>query len=392
MRVTRGLQKLRKHFAKLGYAGSAVALASRIGEAGAAPLPTGFVGQVKEKRTVKNFKMTVLTLILASLPVAVVRAAEPGTAVTVAPDIAGTRIQAYPRAAWSEKARCWLVAWREGDVTEEKAEIWCARVSADGQSLDPKGICLAPAKNLCDRPSVACDGKDFLVVWEDFRNGKDWDVSGARVSGDGKLLDPGGVVVVGGQHNQCRPVATFCKGQYAVVFQGFVAGKGPAGAPGTGYVTQCMRLSADGKSLDQDAVPVSDPLVKQHVWQPFAAAGGDAPGYRSLFRETSVRRGTRPAAGLADRGRRAEALFVQGRCGGRQRLVRRRGPQRRGRCRGVLEVYRRLDPPGGPGAGGRRRERRGDRSGEDRRKRRGSRRTDGCVPRRREGRLRPRGG
>ena len=112
-------------------------------------------------------------------------AAAQGPAVDVAPQAQGTRIQQWPRAAWSEGAKCWLVAWREGDVTEGKSEIWCARVSADGKALDPQGLRLAEARNLADRPSVASDGKDFLVVWEDLRNGKDWDLYASRVTGEG---------------------------------------------------------------------------------------------------------------------------------------------------------------------------------------------------------------
>ncbi len=205
-----------------------------------------------------------------------------GDAIDVAPKAEGTRIQQWPRAAWSETAKCWLVAWREGDVTEEKAEIWCARVAADGKALDPAGIRLAKTGTLADHPCVASDGKDFLVVWEDLRNGADpstgsghgWDVYGARVTSEGKAAEENGFLIAGGAHNQCRPASAFCKGSYAVAFLSF-EGKGAPGAGQSGYVLRSVRVSPDGKLVDDAPVALSDTKMKLKVWNPIAAAGTD---------------------------------------------------------------------------------------------------------------------
>jgi hypothetical protein len=127
-----------------------------------------------------------LGLVLAA---AAGQAAEVGPAVEVASKAEGTRYQTWASAAWSEGAKAWLVAWREGYLNEPEtgSDIWCGRVSADpstgsGQAvkvLDPAGIRLTKGKGLKDRPRVASDGKGWLVVWEDLSNGKDWDVRGS---------------------------------------------------------------------------------------------------------------------------------------------------------------------------------------------------------------------
>jgi hypothetical protein len=179
-------------------------------------------------------------------------AAEMTAPAEVAPQAQGTRSQTWASAAWSAGAKCWLVAWREGFLNEPVSDIWCARVSADGKALDPAGIRLTKGQGLKDRPRVASDGKGFLVVWEDLSNGKDWDVRGARVSGEGKVLDAEGFLVAGGDpaspassaaagHNQARPDVAFAKGNYFAVWQGFVD---------DGYGVYGARISPDGKVLD----------------------------------------------------------------------------------------------------------------------------------------------
>jgi len=194
-----------------------------------------------------------------------------GPAAEVAPNVQETRQQMWPRAAWSKGAKSWLVAWREGCINEGETDIFCARVSADGKALDPAGILVARAKDRQERPGVASDGKGFLVVWEDFRNGKDYDVYAARVSVDGKVLDEGGFPVATGAHNQCRPVVAFAGGSYYVAWQAF-RGDGVPGNPGTGYVLYGARVSPAGKVLDPGGVLVTDASGKAHADNAVAAA------------------------------------------------------------------------------------------------------------------------
>ena len=49
-------------------------------------------------------------------------------------------------------------------------------------------------------PAVAWSGTNHLVVWTDFRGGRNYpDVYGARVTGAGELLDPAGIRIATGR-------------------------------------------------------------------------------------------------------------------------------------------------------------------------------------------------
>ena len=194
-----------------------------------------------------------MVLLVMLMPVLLHAEVSVSDGVDVAPDVKDTRTQMWPRAAWSAEKTSWLVAWREGDTSEFGSDIWCARVTADGKALDVAGIKVCAATDNQERPWVASDGTDFLVVWEDFRNGKEYDVYAARVSADGKVLDPDGFLVAGGAHNQCHPVVAFVDGHYMVVWQSFVAD-----AAGR-YLLYGARLSKAGKLLDPKGVLLTPP-------------------------------------------------------------------------------------------------------------------------------------
>ncbi len=106
-----------------------------------------------------------------------------------------------PSAAFGKDV--FLVVWRAG--MNEAADIVGLRLDKTGKALDSKPFVVSGAKDCQERPRVASNGKGFLVVWQDLRDGKDWDVYAARVSPDGKVLDADGILVAGGENNQCEP-------------------------------------------------------------------------------------------------------------------------------------------------------------------------------------------
>jgi hypothetical protein len=237
-------------------------------------------------------KRIALASMLGALVATACPAGEAGAPVDVAPKAEGTHKQAWAAAAWCDAAKIWLVAWREGDLNapETGTDIWCARVSDDGKALDPAGVRLTKGKGLKDHPRVASDGKaGFLVVWEDLSNGKDWDVRGARVSAEGKALDPDGILIGGDPaspggsaaagHNQARPDVAFTGGSYLVVWQAFHStGAGDPGIPAkeTGYAINAARVSTEGKASEAKTVDVAPGTAGQLTEPSLAARGDDA--------------------------------------------------------------------------------------------------------------------
>jgi hypothetical protein len=74
------------------------------------------------------------------------------------------------------------------------SDLYAARVSADGQVLDPTPIPVV-VPGSASAPAVQWDGTTYMVVWQDFRSGTDDDIYGGRVASDGRVLDGSGVPV-----------------------------------------------------------------------------------------------------------------------------------------------------------------------------------------------------
>jgi hypothetical protein len=79
----------------------------------------------------------------------------------------------------------YIVVWY--DERSGSADIYGARVGADGTVLDPSGIAISTAAEDQYWPAVTFDGTNYLVVWTDWRNGS-YDIYGARVGTGGSVL------------------------------------------------------------------------------------------------------------------------------------------------------------------------------------------------------------
>jgi hypothetical protein len=88
----------------------------------------------------------------------------------------------------------YLVVW-QGRVNPRLRNIYLTRVSTGGDILDGGPIRLAPSPKDQASPTVAFNGENYFVVWQDFRSGKFWDIYGARVAPSGEVLDTKGIPI-----------------------------------------------------------------------------------------------------------------------------------------------------------------------------------------------------
>lgn len=98
----------------------------------------------------------------------------------------------------------YLVAWAD-NRSARGYDIYCARVTPEGQVLDTDGIVVCDESLEQSLPDVSFDGQNFLVVWYDYRSGTDGDIYAARVSPNGVVLEPGGFAVAADTFDDWRP-------------------------------------------------------------------------------------------------------------------------------------------------------------------------------------------
>jgi hypothetical protein len=162
----------------------------------------------------------------------------------------------------------YLVVWDDRRFTSGciwNSEIFGARVSADGVVLNPEGIRITSAGSYLFRPSVACDGTNCLVAWEDSRDFGYSRMYGARVNASGTVLEPDAIAISQRTTGQSDPAVVFDGTGYLVVW-------GDAGE------IWGARVSMAGAVLDADGIPVSAGPLSQG--RPAVAQG---PGYTQMI-------------------------------------------------------------------------------------------------------------
>ena len=99
--------------------------------------------------------------------------------------------------------RDYLVAWQ--DNREGNWDIYGAVVFSNGVVRDTAGVKLGVANNDQVSPDLAFDGTRVLLVWQDFRAGTTSDIYGARWSPSVGLLDLAGIPISTPAGNQESP-------------------------------------------------------------------------------------------------------------------------------------------------------------------------------------------
>ena len=91
-----------------------------------------------------------------------------------------------------------FVVWQD----EKSGDIRGGRVATDGTILDLHTIVVSPTGQ---DPAVAWDGTNFVVVWNDFRSVPAAGIYAARVNSAGTVLDPEGILISGAADNEMEP-------------------------------------------------------------------------------------------------------------------------------------------------------------------------------------------
>lgn len=124
------------------------------------------------------------------------------------------RYDSYPGIAWDGVN--YLVVWQSANASG--AGVYGARVTPAGAVLDDPPFAIADSAWDENEPTLAWDGTNYLVVWNDDRNPSADRIFGARVSPSGSVLDPGGIQISHGPSHDWDPAIAYGGGNYLVVW------------------------------------------------------------------------------------------------------------------------------------------------------------------------------
>ena len=141
----------------------------------------------------------------------------------------------------------YFVVWHDRRTQPEFYDIIGARISQSGVVLDPEGILISPAPYMQSYPQIAFDGTNYLVVWHDWRNGN-FDIYGARVNPSGIILDPDGIAILTMAEGQGAPAVAFDGINFLVVWEDWRNGNGDIYG---------SRMDQFGAVLDPGGIPIS---------------------------------------------------------------------------------------------------------------------------------------
>jgi hypothetical protein len=112
-----------------------------------------------------------------------------------------------------------LVLWTGWPPPDYETDVQMKRVSAGGAVLDSAAVSVATYCPDQWDPVVAFDGANYLVVWEDDRNAPETDIYAARVSPTGQTLDPTGIAVCAEDGWQAYPAVAFDGVNYVIAWE-----------------------------------------------------------------------------------------------------------------------------------------------------------------------------
>jgi len=177
----------------------------------------------------------------------------------------------YPSIASNDQI--YFVVWYQ--KTDSGFDIYGKRITKEGQVIDevPMPICTADDDQMF--PSVAWDGENFLVVWQDRRSGTRWDIYGVRVNPEEAdpekaALDRDGIPIGVGKssYDQISPALSFDGENYLVVWRGKKTSK-------TWNIYFNFVSSKDGRPIYRKPIALN-PSSKNQQASPAVSFNGDS--------------------------------------------------------------------------------------------------------------------
>jgi len=148
----------------------------------------------------------------------------------------------------------WLAVWEDDRVGSD--DIYAARVTPDGTVLDPGSIRITfDTQNMMEEAAAGYNGTDWLVAWEDGRNGGPREVYAARLTGSGVLLDTGGILLCRDSTGGYLPDVASDGTNWLVVWEDT-----------RGHAIYGTRVAPDGAVLDPDGIRLWSTPANQ--WSP----------------------------------------------------------------------------------------------------------------------------
>jgi len=151
----------------------------------------------------------------------------------------------------------YMVVWQTNRKGADNYDVYAARVGPDGKGLDPQGIPISTAPSNQIFTDIARGDGQYLIVWQDLRSRQSWEIYGARLRFDGKVLDPDGIPIAIGRQNAEHPQVAWDGKNFLVVWM--------EENKGSGSDIAAARINPEGKVLDPDRVLIPrTPGVQTH--------------------------------------------------------------------------------------------------------------------------------
>lgn len=145
-----------------------------------------------------------------------------------------------------------LVAWE--DTRSGTTSIYCTRVTSAGSVVSPAGLQVSSFASEKVSPAAAYDGANYLVVWSDGRAGFYRDIYGARLSPLAARLDANDIAVSTASGDQVVPSVAWNGDNYYVTWQD------ERNAATTSSDIYMARVSQFGSIIDPNGVFVTSDI------------------------------------------------------------------------------------------------------------------------------------